>query len=73
MKKKLFLLIIGALVFLPYKISAQEALPAGGDNFETAVSLSPGEYQGRAFGEEEDSYYSISNIQPGQEIGRAHV
>jgi len=68
MKKKLFLLIISILVFFPCKVSAQETLPAGGDSFETAVPLSPGEYQGRAFGEDEDSYYSISNIQPGQEI-----
>jgi len=68
MKKRLFLLIIGAFVFFPYKVGAQEALPTGGDSFEMAVPLSPGEYQGRAFGEDEDSYYSISNIQPGQEI-----
>jgi len=68
MKKKLLLLIIGIFIFSFNKVSAQEILPAGGDSFETAVPLSPGEYQGRAFGEDEDSYYSISNIQPGQEI-----
>jgi len=68
MKKKLFLLIIGALVFLPYKISAQEALPAGGDNFETAVSLPLSEYQGGTLEDGKDWYYSISDdVQPGQE------
>jgi len=69
MKKKLLLLIIGIFIFSFNKVSAQEILPAGGDSLETAVPLSPGEYQGRVLEDGKEWHYFIgSDIQPGQEI-----
>jgi len=69
MKKKLLLLIIGIFIFSFNKVNAQEILPAGGDSLETAVPLSPGEYQGGTLEDGKEWYYSIGNdIQPGQEI-----
>ena len=68
-KKLLFLLIIGVFAFSFNKVSAQEALPIGGDSFETAVPLSLGEYQGGTLEDGKEWYYFIDNdIQPGQEI-----
>jgi len=76
MKNKLFssifligLLIISILIFLPHEVNAQGILPIGGDSFETAVSLSLGEYQGGTLEDGQEWFYSVDrNIQPGQEI-----
>ncbi|PIS15257.1 hypothetical protein COT63_00945 [Candidatus Shapirobacteria bacterium CG09_land_8_20_14_0_10_38_17] len=69
MKKRLFLLIIGAFFLSFNKVSAQQALPSGGDSFETAVYLSVGDYQGGTIEEGGDHYYFIDNdVKPGQEI-----
>jgi len=69
MKKTLLLLIIGIFIFSSNKVSAQGILPAGGDSLETAVPLSPGEYQGGTLEDGKEWYYFIDNdIQPGQEI-----
>jgi len=50
-------------------VNAQEALPKGGDSFETAVKLEPGSYkQGGSFENKEVEYFYLENIKPGQEI-----
>ncbi|MFH1534306.1 MAG: hypothetical protein ABID64_05240 [Nitrospirota bacterium] len=46
--------------------SAQQALPKGGDSFETAVELEPGVYQADSL--EENEYFYVADIKPGQEI-----
>lgn len=49
-------------------VNAQEALPKGGDGFETAVKLEPGSYKGRSLESHEVEYFYIAGIKPGQEI-----
>ena len=50
-------------------VNAQEALPKGGDSFETAVKLEPGSYkEGGSFENKEVEYFYLENINPGQEI-----
>ncbi len=50
-------------------VNAQEALPKGGDGFETAVKLEPGSYQGGgSFENKETEYFYFENVKPGQEI-----
>lgn len=47
---------------------AQQALPAGGSSFETAVLLSPGQYQGGPFQEWQSPIYYSIQVKAGQEI-----
>ncbi len=49
-------------------VYAQEALPKGGDSFETAVKLEPGSYQGGSLKSKEVEYFYVTDIKPGQEI-----
>ena len=50
-------------------VNAQEALPKGGDGFETAVKLEPGSYQGGgSFENKETEYFYLENVKPGQEV-----
>jgi len=49
-------------------VNAQEALPAGGDSFDTAVEIKPGSYKGEALKSHEAEYFYITDIKPGQEI-----
>lgn len=48
-------------------VSAQEALPRGGDSFETAVKLEPGSYEGGEIESVESEYFYI-NVKAGQEL-----
>lgn len=48
-------------------VNAQQALPKGGDGFETAVKLEPGNYEGGAMKKGEPEYFYI-NVKPGQDI-----
>lgn len=49
-------------------VSAQQALPKGGDSFETAVELEPGNYQGGSLEDREKEHFYVADIKPGQEI-----
>jgi len=49
-------------------VYARQALPQGGDSFETAVKLRAGSYQGGVLGEREVRYFYLEGIRPGQEI-----
>ncbi len=57
-------LLIGAVGIA----SAQQALPKGGESFETAVKLEPGSYQGGSLKSKEVEYFYVTDIKPGQEI-----
>jgi len=46
--------------------NAQQILPKGGDSFETAVKIEPGNYQGGSLKEAE--YFYITGVKPGKEI-----
>jgi hypothetical protein len=56
--------LIGILSFS--SVFAQQALPAGGSSFETAVPLAPGSYQG-SLAEDEAVFYCVQ-ASPGQQI-----
>lgn len=58
------LLFVGVII----GVDAQQTLPKGGDSFETAVKLEPGNYQGGSLEDRERKYFYIANIKPGQEI-----
>jgi len=59
------ILIIGVIGIA----NAQEALPKGGDGFETAVKLEPGNYQeGGSFENKKVEYFYFENVKPGQEV-----
>ena len=57
------LLLFGVVGF----VYAQQALPTGGDSFETAVKIEPGSYEGEAIKDGEPEYFYI-NVKPGQEL-----
>ena len=48
--------------------NAQQALPKGGDGFETAVKIEPGSYKGGSLDNKEAEYFYITGIKSGQEI-----
>ena len=48
-------------------VNAQQTLPKGGENFETAVKLESGSYEGEAIKEGAPEYFYI-NVKPGQEL-----
>lgn len=60
------LLLSIVLIGITGIVNAQQALPKGGNSFETAVKLEPGNYQGGSLKEAE--YFYITGIKPGQEI-----
>ncbi len=47
-------------------MEAAQALPRGGNSFETAVKIKPGSYQRGVL--EENEYFCVAGIKPGQEI-----
>jgi len=49
-------------------VSAQQALPTGGDSFETAVEIKPGSYEGVGLIEKGVKEYFYINVKPGQEL-----
>ena len=49
-------------------VNAQQTLLKGGDSFETAVKLEPGNYQGGSLEAKEKEYFYVEGIKPGQEI-----
>jgi len=49
-------------------VYAQQALPKGGDSFDTAVKLESGNYQGGSLESKEVEYFFLEGIKPGQEI-----
>jgi len=48
-------------------VNAQQALPKGGDSFETAVKLEPGSFQGASLGNKEVEYFYVV-VKAGEEI-----
>ena len=48
-------------------VYAQEALPRGGDSFETAVKLEPGSYEGGEIESVKSEHFYI-NVKAGQEL-----
>jgi len=48
--------------------NAQEALPAGGDDFDTVVEIKPGSYEGAGLIEKGVKEYFYINVKPGQEL-----
>lgn len=64
---KSFIVAILSLVFLVGIANAQDALPTGGDDFETAVELELGSYEGGAMESGEAEYFYI-NMEPGREL-----
>jgi hypothetical protein len=48
--------------------SAQEILPKGGDSFENAVEIQPGNYEGHSLESKEVEYFYIKDIGPRQEL-----
>ena len=48
--------------------SAQQTLPKGGDDFETAVKIEPGSYKGSSLESREVEYFYLTGIKPGQEV-----
>lgn len=56
--------VIGAIGI----VNAQQALPKGGNSFETAVKLEPGNYQGGSLESKEIEYFYVTGVKSGQEI-----
>jgi hypothetical protein len=57
------------LVGLVGVANAQQALPRGGDSFETAIEIESGLYkEGRSLKSNEVEYFYIADVKPGQEI-----
>ena len=59
------ILFIAGLVGI---VNAQEALPTGGDGFETAVEIKPGSYEGTGLAEKDVKEYFYINVKSGQEL-----
>lgn len=49
-------------------VYAQQALPAGGDGFESSVKLEAEDYKGSSIKSHEAEYFYIDDVKPGQEI-----
>ena len=49
-------------------VNAQEALPKGGDGFDTIVEIKPGSYEGAGLIEKGVKEYFYINVKPGQEL-----
>jgi len=68
MRKASLIVSILLLVGMIGVINAQQALPEGGDSFETAAKIEPGSYQGGSLDNNETEYFYITGIESGQEI-----
>ncbi len=49
-------------------VSAQQALPKGGNSLETAVKIEPGNYRGSSLDSKEMEYFYLADVEFGQEI-----
>ncbi len=66
--KNLIIVLCGIIILgFVAVVNAQQAIPEGGDDFESAVKLEPGNYQDFNMSSEEVRYYKIT-IKPGQLI-----
>jgi len=68
MRKASLIVSILLLVGMIGVINAQQALPEGGDSFETAAKIEPGSYRGGSLDNNETEYFYITGIKSGQEI-----
>ncbi|MBL7154962.1 MAG: hypothetical protein ISS88_00440 [Candidatus Portnoybacteria bacterium] len=68
MRKTSLIVSILLLVGIMGIVNAQQALPKGGDSFETAAKIEPGNYKGGSLDNKEAEYFYITGIKPGQEI-----
>jgi len=59
------ILLVGVIGIISV-VNAQQTLPKGGDSFETAVKIEPGNYQGGSLKGAE--YFYITGVKLGQEI-----
>ncbi len=71
MKKIIIFLTLSLFLFMG-QVLAQSSFPAGGNTFETAVEIKPGQYSGGRIGWEEYSaarqVYYLDNVKSGQAI-----
>jgi len=68
MRKTRLIVSILLLIGITGIVNAQEALPTGGDSFETAAKIEPGNYKGGSLDNKEAEYFYITGIKSGQEI-----
>jgi len=68
MRKISLIVLILLLVGIVGIVNAQQALPKGGNSFETAVKIEPGSYKGGSLDNKETEYFYITGIKSGQEI-----
>jgi len=68
MRKTILIVSILFIVGLIGIANAQQALPKGGDSFETAVEIKPGSYEGVGLIEKGVKEYFYINVKPGQEL-----
>jgi hypothetical protein len=68
MRKIILIVSILFIVGLAGIVNAQEALPKGGDGFETAIEIVPGVFKGRSLKSHEVEYFYVADVRPGQEI-----
>lgn len=63
--RKIFFISILFIIGIAGIVYAQQVIPAGGEDFKTAVTIEPGEYENFTMNAEEMRYYSLT-IKPGQ-------
>ena len=68
MRKISLIVLILLLVGIVGIVNAQQALPKGGNSFETAVKIEQGSYKGGSLDNKETEYFYITGIKSGQEI-----
>ena len=68
MRKISLIVSILLLVGMVGVVNAQQALPNGGNSFETAAKIEPGSYKGGSLDNKEAEYFYITGIKSGQEI-----
>ena len=68
MRKASLIVSILLLIGIIGIVNAQQALPEGGNSFETAAKIEPGNYKGGSLDNKEAEYFYITGIKSGQEI-----
>lgn len=68
MRKVILFVSILFIAGLVITVNAQQALPKGGDGFETAVKIEPGSYTGGSIKSRETEYFYVDGVKAGQEI-----
>ncbi len=68
MRKTSLIVSILLLIGIIGIVNAQQALPKGGNSFETAAKIEPGSYKGGSLDNKEAEYFYITGIESGQEI-----